>query len=117
MIRDTKDGNKDIITMFKGTDAVHKFKYTEPSGSTFIWSNYDVIAECRLAVSNEKYNFTLPVTDEIVDDIHYGIIKFPKESITTYIREPKVYWRVIATDKVSGDMKIINYGEIWLKEA
>lgn len=115
-LRDFRDGNKDLIIMFKGTDKTHVFQYVEETGSKFIWGLYDVVCEGRLANMNETPDFSFPVTEAIIDDESKGMILFPAEKITSFIRESKIFWRVVAKRKDSGLSKIINYGEILMKE-
>lgn len=114
MIKDFKDGNKDIITMFRGTDAYHLFRYVEPDGSTFLWDNYDLSCEGRIAILNEVKDFTFTIVKILIDADYWGQIKFPKDLVTASVRESKIYYRVVATHKTSEDSKVINYGEIWL---
>lgn len=115
MLRDFRDGNKDLITMFKDTDKTHIFKYTEDSGSVFIWNKYNVFCEGRLASANELPDFTFSVTQVTIDDEQRFMILFPAEKITSNLRESKLYWRVIAKDKITNLSKVINYGEILMK--
>lgn len=115
-LRDFRDKNKDMVTMFKGTDKTHIFSYVEDTGSKFIWNLYDVICEGRLANMNEVPDFLFPVTEVEVDDESKGMILFLSEKITSSVRESKVYWRVVAKRKDSGLSKVINYGEILLRE-
>jgi hypothetical protein len=114
MLKDYSDQNKDIFVMFRGTDATHQFQYTLDSGSVFIPGQYTITCEGRLAYTNETPDFTFTVTSAQVDGQWYMTIKFPKEDITSSVRESKVYWRVLATDS-SGNTLVINYGEVWLK--
>lgn len=115
ILRDFRDGNKDLITMFKGTDKTHIFKYVEDSGSVFIWNKYNVVCEGRLASASEAPDFTFGVTQVEVDDEQRFMILFPADKITSILRESKVYWRVLATDKITNMTKVINYGEILMK--
>jgi hypothetical protein len=117
MLKDFRDGNKDLITMFKGTDKTHLFQYTEDSGSVFIWSNYIVTAEGRLYSSKQTKDFTFSVSKVVIDDQTYGSIVFPSSIVNTNIRENRIYYRVLAQNITTSEVKVINYGEILLKEA
>jgi hypothetical protein len=116
MLRDFRDGNKDIVTMFRGTDKTHSFRLIEASGSRFNWDDYNITCEGRLSPANEQYNFTFSVDHYEVDGIQFGIILFPKEIITGYVRENLICWRVMAEDKTTNLVSVINYGEILLKD-
>lgn len=115
MLKDFRDKNMDIITMFRGTDGSHKFQYTLESGSTFVPSQYDIVCEGRLAYANEAKDFTFPVSEVIYDGESYLVIVFPKTMVTPFVREQKIYYRVFATPKAGGDTFVINYGEVWLR--
>ena len=117
MLKDFRDGNKDLITMFKGTDKTHLFQFTEDSGSVFIWSNYMVTGEGRLYSSKVNKDFIFNVTKVTIDDQVFGSIVFPSSIITSNIRENRVYWKVLAQNITTGQIQVINYGEILLKEA
>ena len=116
ILKDFRDGNKALITAFKGTDKTYIFNYVEESGSAFIFENYDVTCEGRLASANEIPDFTFPITKVFVDDENRLMVLFPATIITSFIRENRVYWKVIARHKTSGLSKVINYGELMLKE-
>ncbi len=116
MLKDFRDGNKDVITMFRGTDKTHSFRLIEESGSRFLWSNYTITCEARLAVANETPDFILPVDRYEYDGIQFGIILFSKEFIDGYIRENRITWRVLATNKTTNQTKVLNYGEVLLKD-
>lgn len=114
MLKDFRDENNNIVTMFRGTDASYKFQYTLDSGSVFIPGQYTIVCEGRLAYANETPDFTFDVVSEQIEGQWYMTIKFPKTDITDSVRENKVYWKVLATDSAS-DTFIISYGEVWLK--
>lgn len=115
MLKDLRDANMDIVVMHRGTDAEHKFVPILDSGSTFVWDQYDVVCEGRVAIANEKKNFLFPVSYAPDDELNLVKVEFPKTIVTDYIRETRLYWKVIATHKVSGKSTVVKYGEIWLK--
>lgn len=117
MIKDFRDSNKDIIAMFRDTDVTHKFYIPDPIPTIFQINN-NLSCEVRFSSNQEKINANPLVTYEVDEDfIRYIKINFslPVKFITKDIRENKLYWKVFATDKVSGIRKVIRYGEIWLK--
>lgn len=116
MLKDFRDGSKDIITMFKGTDKTHLFQYSEPDGSAFIWSNYTVICEGRLSPMSIKNELVFYVNRVLLDEGYFIKATFPSSLITEKLRENRIYWRVIATNNIDQTKQIIRYGEIWLKE-
>jgi hypothetical protein len=115
MIKNFSDANLDIFVMARGTDGEHSFRPTLENGSTFVWDQYTVVCEGRLAIANETADFTFPTSYEF-DEFGLIDIFFPKELIKTSIREGKVYWRVLATknDEV-GKTILLKQGEAWLK--
>jgi hypothetical protein len=115
-MKDHRDKNMDIITMFRGTDKTYQFQYTLDSGSVFVPSQYNIVCEGRLAYGNETKDFEFPVTEVIFEDESYLVISFPKTLVTSNIRENKIYFKVFATrDVEGGETIVINYGELWLK--
>lgn len=117
MLKDFRDGNKDVITMFRGTDKTHSFLLLGESGSRFIWDDYTVSCEGRTSVADEVPDFSFDVTHyEDADGVQFGQIVFPKEIMTGYIRENKIVWRVLAQDKVTNMVSVINYGDLLFKD-
>lgn len=122
-IKDFRDGNKYIITMFRGEDKTIQIFHTEPSGSLFNPLTYTMRVEGRLSQSRSAYNFLFPI--ESVDQEDQIItIKLPASIINNSLRENKIYWRLIAEEsvEVNGFPVILNtiifaYGEIWLKDS
>jgi hypothetical protein len=115
MIIDFSDANKAIHGMERGTDDSYIFKPTLENGSTFVWGQYTVVCEGRLAIASALKNFNFPVSSIMVEGEPYVKIDFPKTIITTSIRESKVYWKVLATHLISTNTILLNYGELWLK--
>jgi len=115
MLKDFRDKNLDIVIMFRDTDAVHNFQYTLPSGSVFVPNQYTITCEGRLSYANEKSDFQFTVTPVTIDGESWLSIAFPSTLITSYIRENKIYYKVLATPTAGTGTFVINYGEIWLK--
>lgn len=113
MIRDFSSVNTDIVVMTRGTDGDHSFIPSLEDGSAFIWADYDVICDGRLASASAEKNFTFATSYEF-DEFGLVDILFPKEVITTTIREQKIYWRVLATHKIKGNTILLRRGELWL---
>jgi hypothetical protein len=116
MIKDFMDGNKAILTTFRGTDTSYQFPYVEDNGSVFIWGNYTVTCEGRLSSAIEKSDFAFPVSQVLSEYGYHIMINFPSTIVTNNIRENKIYWRVLAKDNTTLLTKVIRYGELWLKE-
>lgn len=116
MIKDFRDSNKDIIPMFRDTDVTHKF-YIDNTNPTIFQINNNLSCEVRFSSNQEKVNANPLVTYE-VDEYFVKYIKIhfslPIKFVTNDIRESKLYWRVLATHKVSGAKTVIRYGEIWV---
>jgi len=112
MIKDFSDANLAIFAMARGTDGEYSFTPTLPDGSTFVWSDYTVVCEGRLAIKSETPDFMFPTSWEF-DEFGLIDILFPKTMITNSIREQKVYWRVLATK--AGKTILLKQGEAWLK--
>lgn len=111
-MKDIRDKNKDLITMFRGTDKTHKF-----IAKDFIWNQYNVTCEGRLSSASEVADFSFNITNYTdADGVELGMILFPKDVITNYIRETRFYWKVLATHKINLTTTVINYGEVMLKE-
>lgn len=117
MIKDFRDANKDIIVLFRGTDSTHKFNYMNEDGSSFVGSDYNLSCECKVAYWAGKVYFS-PAVQYVLDPelgLDYVEIDFPRTIISDNIRENTLYYRVLAAHKITGDVKVINYGEIWLR--
>lgn len=110
-----KFNNIDVVTMARGTDATFTFQYTKPDGSAFTPSLYTIVAECRLAYSNEQPDFYATVTSADTDTGWVMTIKFDKSNFPSSLREHIVYWRVLATEESTELTSVINFGEIWLQ--
>ena len=116
MIKDFRDGNKRILTMTRGEDKTLDFIYVEPSGSIFNWEAHNIVCQGRLSQAGLYKDFSFSVSKVVIDGQAYGRILFPSSLIIDRIRENKIYWKVIATTITGGEVKVIQYGEIWLKE-
>lgn len=115
-MKDFFDGRKVLISQYRATDKYYDFvALPETSGSAFIWSNYVVTSEGRLASTSPKVNFVFPITTNIIDSQTIGRITFPSTLITEQIREDKIFWRVNATNISTGLVHVLVYGEIWLE--
>jgi hypothetical protein len=113
MIKDFRDGNRDIIPMFRNEEKEHTFYYFNNDGSA-LPNNMTLICEVRTSADKELPDFNIPVTiDFDSDGIAFYKLTFLAATINDRVRENKLYWKVYTVMRYRN--QVIRYGEIWLR--
>ena len=114
MIKDFRDANKDIVTMFRNEDKTHDFYCIDANGISLDTSSRTFVCEVRSSSAQEFPSFNVDVqTLSDTDGIKFYRLSFSGSVISESIRENKLYWKVYSI--LNSKNTVIKYGEIWLK--